>query len=402
MNEVAPSLASLLEYAKGFETAVILHSDGFADPHGKFELLAGFSNDPIPENTSFPHGEGLWLGFLAYDLKQELHGLSGRHPALVPVPDQFWFQPQQWIRLDRDGNCTHNLSNPVLETPRREPVYSGNIQWNCRTSLSQYLSDVESIRQQIINGDFYEMNHCIEWVASGAAEFNPVQAAIRLAETAPAPFGAFVKLGNRFLISASPERFLRRNGDILLSEPIKGTRKRLADPIADGLLKQELQQNEKDRSENIMITDLVRNDLSIVCQPGSVVVPELCSIRSFSHVHQMVSVVQGHLHTGMDFSEIIRATFPMGSMTGAPKNMVMQETERYENFKRGWYSGSVGWYEGGEFDLSVVIRSLQYDADTGKLGYHVGGAIVFDSDAAAEYEECAVKAAGILSALQKP
>jgi para-aminobenzoate synthetase component 1 len=160
-----------------------------------------------------------------------------------------------------------------------------------------------------------------------------------------------------------------------------------------------LEQSEKDRAENIMIVDLVRNDLSRVCKAGTVKVEELCQVYSFEHVHQMISTVRGELQDSVSLQDIWMATFPMGSMTGAPKRAVMEHIDRYEDFARGLYSGSVGWMWGDDFDFNVVIRALQYDASSQLLGYHVGGAITFDSSPQAEYQECLDKAAGIRRAL---
>ena len=245
-----------------------------------------------------------------------------------------------------------------------------------------------------MDGDFYEMNHCIAFTAT--SEIDPYQAFLALNAIAPAPFASFVKDGDRYLLCASPERFVGLKNGTLYSQPIKGTRKRAHDD-RDSERVNELRNSEKDRAENVMIVDLVRNDMSRVCDAGSVVVPELCEVYTFSHVHQLISTVEGRLKHGMGLKDILHATFPMGSMTGAPKIAVMQHTEGLENFSRGLYSGTVGYVWKGSMDLNVVIRSLLYQSKTHELQYAVGGAITYDSVAEDEYQECLDKAETVLS-----
>jgi para-aminobenzoate synthetase component 1 len=221
-----------------------------------------------------------------------------------------------------------------------------------------------------------------------------------LNSVAPAPFTTFFKYHDKYLLCASPERFLAKQNHILIAQPIKGTRKRRADVFTDSQIAEALANSEKDRAENIMIVDLLRNDLSRVCVPGSVVVSELCKVYSFSHVHQMISTVIGEIKPEIEFADVLKATFPMGSMTGAPKIQVMKDIERFENFSRGWYSGCLGYWENGDFDLNVVIRALQADTKSENMYYHVGGAITYDSVPEEEYQECLQKAAGLLQALK--
>jgi para-aminobenzoate synthetase component 1 len=233
---------------------------------------------------------------------------------------------------------------------------------------------------------------------------DPYDSFLLLHRKAPAPFSVFLKDGDRYLLCASPERFFGKRGDLVFSQPIKGTRPRVfrsgtsvLDSIRDSEVAQELESSEKDRAENIMIVDLVRNDLSKVCEIGSVVVPECCAVYSFSHVHQLISTVEGRLNSAVNLDDLIRATFPMGSMTGAPKISVMQHTDQLESFARGIYSGTIGYIWKDEMDFNVVIRALQYDAQTKVLAYAVGGAITYDSVAEDEYQECLDKASAVLS-----
>jgi para-aminobenzoate synthetase component 1 len=199
----------------------------------------------------------------------------------------------------------------------------------------------------------------------------------------------------------SPERYLKKEGKTILSQPIKGTAKRYPDnPELDLKNLNALKDSEKERAENIMVVDLVRNDLSKICEHGSVHVDELCKVYSFPQVHQMISTVSGTLRDDVQFSDAVKATFPMGSMTGAPKKKVMELIERYEKSKRGLFSGSIGYITPyNDFDFNVVIRSVLYNAATRYLSFHTGSAITFSSDPEKEYEECLLKAAAIKKAL---
>jgi para-aminobenzoate synthetase component 1 len=207
---------------------------------------------------------------------------------------------------------------------------------------------------------------------------------------------AFVKSDGHYLCSASMERFLRLLGNRIMSQPIKGTRGRSVEMASDQALKLELSLSLKDRAENVMIVDLVRNDLARVCETGSIAVPELFGVYTFEHVHQMISTVEGILKPEMKLPDILRATFPMGSMTGTPKIAAMKHIEYLEDFKRSWYAGSAGYIKpGGDFDLNVIIRSLCYNHETEMISYASGGAITIDSRPEEEWEECLVKARAI-------
>lgn len=392
-------LKQLLQVAQRLRHAVILCSHGFQDSFGKYEIMAGFGAKKTYASPDEMESDSLKIGFISYDFKNKIEQLDSRNPEKIPVPDFYFFEPELFFTLDRDGNILSNFDlNSETEIGEYYPEKTTGIQWH-GPDRNAYLETIGKIREDIRNGEYYELNYCTEWHANGAEKFNPFSAFGRLSEETPAPFSAFVRYEDTFLLCSSPERFLSRNGRQLVSQPIKGTRKRAGDPHSDSLIRTELMTSEKDRAENVMITDLVRNDLSRCCKAGTVEVDELCGIHTFSHVHQMISTVTGELNDGAGLADIIRATFPMGSMTGAPKVNVMQHIEKYENFRRGWYSGSVGYVMKDRFDLNVVIRSLQFDASKGIVAYHVGGAITYDSLAESEFEECLTKAAGLRKAL---
>jgi para-aminobenzoate synthetase component 1 len=216
-----------------------------------------------------------------------------------------------------------------------------------------------------------------------------------------APFSCYFKFDGKYLLSASPERFLKKQGSKLISMPIKGTARRGKNIEDDLALRRKLLADQKERSENVMIVDLVRNDLSRSSVEGSVKVEELFGIKTFPQVHQMVSTITGVLRDDVHFVDAIRNAFPMGSMTGAPKVRAMELIEQYEKSKRGLYSGAVGYITPeGDFDFNVVIRSLLYNSLNHYLSFHVGSAIVFDSAPEKEYEECLLKAKALIQVLK--
>jgi para-aminobenzoate synthetase component 1 len=251
----------------------------------------------------------------------------------------------------------------------------------------------------IHRGDIYEANFCQEFYAQ--AKLNSLETYFKLNKIAQAPFSTFLKNGDKFLLSSSPERFLKKEGLDITSQPIKGTTKRSEHPEKDEHLKTVLESDPKERSENIMIVDLVRNDLSKIAQKGTVNVTELCQIHSFKQVHHMISTVQAKALPTISPVNIIAATFPMGSMTGAPKISAMKIIEALENTKRGLYSGGVGYFTpNGDFDFNVVIRSILYNASKSYLSFSVGSAITSKSTPENEFEECLVKAKAMRSVLE--
>ena len=281
---------------------------------------------------------------------------------------------------------------------------SGNIGFDglikARVSRTEYIENVEAIKQHIQRGDIYEMNYCQEFYAE-SSELNTLEVFRALNHISNAPFSCYLKIGNCYLISASPERFIKKDGSHIISQPIKGTQRRSADKEEDARLKAELFENQKERSENVMIVDLVRNDLSRIAKKDSVKVDELFGVYTFDQVHHMISTISCELRKDKVLKDIFEATFPMGSMTGAPKIRAMELIEKFEQTKRGLYSGAVGYISPeGDFDFNVVIRSMQYNALNKYLSFMVGGAITIGSDAELEYEECLVKAKALFEVLE--
>nr|MDQ3073301.1 anthranilate synthase component I family protein [Bacteroidota bacterium] len=259
----------------------------------------------------------------------------------------------------------------------------------------------DALRDHIREGDVYEVNLCQEFYADGV-EIDPGALFRRLVQLSPNPFSGFLRFGEKYVISSSMERFLKKEGKMLISQPIKGTTKRTGDPNKDTELRERLYKDEKERAENLMIVDLVRNDLSRSCIPGTVKVAELFGIYPYTRVFHMVSTVSGEMLPDVHWVDALRSAFPMGSMTGAPKVMAMALIEKYEKSKRGVYSGSVGYITpSGDFDFNVVIRTFLYNAKDKYISLHAGSAITYDSDPRQEYEECLVKIESLLEALNE-
>lgn len=267
------------------------------------------------------------------------------------------------------------------------------------TSREDYLKQVFALKQHIQRGNIYEINFCVEFFAE-AVSIDPFSVFQKLYKLSKAPYSALLKMGDEFIICTSPELFLQKEGEMLSSKPIKGTAKRGNSPEQDQLLKNQLQNNIKERTENVMAVDVARNDLSMLAQRGTVRVNQLYNIESFETVHQMVSTVSCRLRPELEFADIIKATFPMASMTGAPKLRAMTLIDEFENFKRNSYSGTMGLVDArGDFTLWVIIRSIFYNEKTKRLSIAVGSAITYLSDPEKEYEECLLKAAAMLEVL---
>lgn len=351
-----------------------------------------------------------WIfGHLGYDIKNQIENLHSTHPDSIQFPDLFFFVPAFILSLKEqtlfievyDGSDPSSIYESIKASPAVVSVPQPSVSVQPKMTRQKYIATIEQLKQHIQRGDCYEINFCQEFYAIDTV-IEPLSLYQQLTKVSPNPFACYYRLEDKYLLCASPERFLQKKGDHLLSQPIKGTIPRNQfDPEADQKLIEQLQNSEKDKSENVMVVDLVRNDLSKVCQQGSVKVTELFGIYSFPQVHQMISTVEGTLDDSHQFTDIIKACFPMGSMTGAPKKRVMELIEQYEQSKRGLYSGAVGYISPtGDFDFNVVIRSILYNSSNQYLGYQVGGGITFYSDPEKEYEECLIKAAAIKKVLE--
>jgi len=409
----------MLNWANRFNIFCLLDNQQYHFETPAFEcLLAVGCREKIAINagnafatlTQFYSKQNDWLfGHIGYDIKNEVEQLGSQNFDGIKFPDICFFVPEIILQLNNQQltifyeegtaeeiiDAIKNASGIVKALPIN-PVYIKS-----RFTKTEYIDSVNTVRQHILRGDCYELNFCQEFFAEDIS-IDPLSVYHHLVDFSPNPFSALYKLNDKYCICASPERYLKRTGNKIISQPIKGTAKRdLQDAATDDANKQALINSAKERSENVMVVDLVRNDLSKICIEDSVHVTELMGIYSFPQVHQMISTVSGEVTSETNWIDIIKATFPMGSMTGAPKKKVMQLIEQFEKTKRGLFSGAVGYIKpDGDFDFNVVIRSILYNQTTEYLSFQVGSAITFYSDAEKEYEECLLKAEAIVKVLE--
>ncbi len=395
----------MLSWVSRFNICCFLDNQQFPSSYHSYECLAGAgaTNIFVPEHnflpalTNFLTQHDDWIfGHFNYEL------FAKEEPAESDsFPTYLLFVPEVVLQLFADrlviGVLTGNAAAIYAAICVQPLSDQGSIvQFQANIARKQYLDTVAQLQQHIKKGDCYEINFCQSFVATGVIE--PTNVFQQLTRFSPNPFSAFYRVFDHFLLSSSPERYMKKQGNRLISQPIKGTSARdITDEAKDKDLRQTLQLSTKDRSENVMIVDLVRNDLSKICLPGTVRVEELFGIYTFTHLHHLISTISGVLQPGAGLPEVLEATFPMGSMTGAPKKKVMELIARYENGKRGIYSGTVGYISPEkDFDFSVVIRSLVYDQKAQQLSFHVGSAITTYSDPEKEYEECLLKGAAMM------
>lgn len=406
----------MLDWISRFNICCFLDSHQYLLPGNTRECIAAAGSisctharyNFIKDTGTFVNSHSDWIfGHLAYDLKNEIEeGFQSSHPERIGFPDAFFFVPEYVLILDQTSvniGSTHDDHGNVFEEilhVTRQNINRNNFQVLERLSREEYLSTIEKLKEHILRGDCYEINFCQEFYAQQAI-IDPVAVYRDLSAISPNPFSAFYRNGERYVVCASPERFLKKTGRRIMSQPIKGTAPRdIENQNNDRRYGKELSTSEKDRSENVMIVDLVRNDLSKVCVEGSVKVDELFGVYAFPQVHQMISTVSGELREGVEFEDIIRASFPMGSMTGAPKKKVMELIERYECSRRGIFSGAIGYVDPEkDFDFNVVIRSIMYNNHEQYLSFLAGSGITFYSDPKKEYDECHWKASAIKKVL---
>lgn len=411
-----------MQWAQQFDEVAWLDSNGYEQGHGSYEAILAVDAftavktdhheafDKLEEYQSIAND---WLfGYLSYDLKNDVERLHSNNDDGLHFPDLYFFQPKKLFlfsenevealylnfvsdELDTDWQDILNVSISKGELTMDPPV-----KIRLRTSKDSYFGKVNEMLRHIERGDIYEANFCQEFYAEEAI-IDPLRTFEHLNAISRPPFATFLKLDKHFALSASPERYLKKEGATVISQPIKGTAKRIPNALEDQKMVEHLANDPKERSENIMITDLVRNDLSRFANKGSVVVEELCKIYTFEQVHQMISTIRCEVDTDLSPVTLIRKTFPMGSMTGAPKISAMKIIEALEDAKRGLYSGAVGYFApNGDFDFNVVIRSILYNSENRYVSYSVGGAITAKSIPENEYEECLVKAKAMREVLE--
>ncbi|MFT3885018.1 MAG: anthranilate synthase component I family protein [Flavobacteriales bacterium] len=376
-----------------------------ADEDRWYILLA--PDDAVVRDGPVPGDGRWWFGHIGYDEKNELEDLHSRHPAQDGFAQRGWICASVAIELGGGHAVLHaeevhrkegeRLLRALLAPPVDVPA-PPFVQWDRHTSHAQYIEYLRRLLGHIQRGDIYEINYCTQRTAR-LPGFDPYGAFARLLAHSDAPFAGFYRLADRYALCASPERFLRIDGDRVIAQPMKGTRPRNADPGRDTALAHELATDAKERSENIMALDVARNDLSRIAASGTVQVDELCAVKSYRNVHQLVSTVSARLRSDCSPMDAVRVSFPMASMTGAPKLRAMQLIDEVEDMRRGLFSGTLGFFKpDGSADLNVVIRTVTYEATTGRASLISGGAITNASDPQAEWEECELKARSVLNA----
>ena len=407
----------LLNWAKRFNNFCFLDNNNYAFEKASFECTLAVGSGPaislhagsaFTDLKKFYNTNPTWLfGHFSYELKNETELLPMDQPSSIDFGPGSFFIPSVMVKV-KDGMAfiTSIHDEPAIvfaeiekSTAQITPVVKTNVFIKSNTSHEEYIEIINKLIRHIHRGDCYEINYCQNFFADDAS-IDPVYIYKKLIDVSPTPFAALYKMGDKYCICASPERYLRKTGDTILSQPMKGTSRRLQDAAKDVKSREYLLNSTKEKSENVMVVDLVRNDLSKVCVEGSVKVDELFGVYSFPQVHQMISTISGKLKAGVHWTKAIKATFPMGSMTGAPKKRVMELISSYESVPRGLFSGSIGYIDpDGNFDFNVVIRSIFYDSKALKLSFYAGSGITFYSNAEDEYQECMLKAAAIINVL---
>ena len=374
---------------------------------GKRKLIDTSSSDSLADiQQAHDESPDLFLGYMGYDLKNQLENLSSNHTDSTDFPATQFFVPEHILLFENDRLIIHSDSDPdkilvqIMQATVKEAVDPRESDLTQDISRDTYIENVNLLRKHIYEGDMYEINYCLHYALKNYGQ-PPALLYDRLTASSPMPFSCFFRLGDHYLVSASPERFLKKEGNRLISQPIKGTARRSQDPLEDRRITRMLRNDEKEQAENMMIVDLVRNDLAKSSITGSIKVEEIFGIYSFAYLHQMISTVTSTLAADTPFTSAIRHAFPMGSMTGAPKVKVMELIEEFEDKKRGIYSGAAGFITpAGDFDFNVVIRSLFGNLSNDSLRFSVGSAITYDSVPELEYEECLLKAHAILKILR--
>ena len=404
----------LLAWGQQYDTIAFLDSNTYKQQYSSYDAILAVEEftsiktdyyqafEQLKEYQSYT--KDYLFGYLSYDLKNDTEALNSKNFDGLQFPDLYFFQPQKIIFIKSneiifsylrmvDDEIEDDFEQIINgETFRDKSKQDNNLKVKLRIHKDEYHAKVTKVIDHIKRGDIYEANFCQEFYVENAT-INPLDTYNQLNKISQPPFATYFKNDELFLLSASPERYIRKEGNKIISQPIKGTAKRYVDAIEDEKAAFDLARDEKERSENIMIVDLVRNDLSRTAKKGSVKVEELCKVYSFKQVHQLISTVVSEIKEDIHPVDVIRDTFPMGSMTGAPKISAMKIIEELEETKRGLYSGSVGYFTpDGDFDFNVVIRSILYNEEKKYISYSVGGAITAKSTPEKEYEECLLKA----------
>ncbi len=420
--------SQLLTWSQPYHEAVWMDSNEYHEAYSSFDAVLAvdamtciqtdFQEAFLKLKEYQTHTKDWIFGYLSYDLKNAIEDLKSENFDGLHFPELYFFQPKKLFLFKGDTVEMHYLNvvaddmdddlnnichcEPVLsaESDEERSYFLNEIVIKPRISKTDYLSKVNTMLEHIYHGDIYEANFCQEFYIENT-QINPLETYWKLNSISKPPFATFIKLNDKYLLSASPERYLKKTGTKIISQPIKGTAKRSKDSVEDKRLKEQLAIDEKERSENIMIVDLVRNDLSKTAKKGTVKVVELCQVYTFPQVHQMISTISSEIEETEHPVHVLESTFPMGSMTGAPKISAMKIIETLEETKRGVYSGAVGYFTpDSNFDFNVVIRSILYNHSQQYVSFSVGSAITAKSNPLKEYEECLIKAKAMREVLE--
>ncbi len=415
VDNVSKFKEQLLLWAQQFDTVLWLDSNNYNQQYSSFEGALAVEEFTSIKTDYFNAFEKLKeyqtttkdyiFGYISYDVKNDVEQLSSKNLDVLDFADLYFFQPQKLFFIKGNSIEFHYLKmidneieSDFKSIDNSEPSQKisddleNNIKIKLRIHKDEYYQKVNKVLDHIKRGDIYEANFCQEFYAENST-INPLKVYSHLNKISTPPFATFLKMEHQYILSASPERYIKKEGNKIISQPIKGTAKRLRSKVDDDKIASNLSRDLKERSENVMIVDLVRNDLSKTANIGSVKVEELCKVYTFKQVHQMISTVVSDISITTHPVEVLQSTFPMGSMTGAPKVSAMKIIENLEESKRGLYSGTIGYFTPeGDFDFNVVIRSILYNAEKKYISYSVGGAITAKSIPEKEYEECLLKA----------
>ncbi len=411
---------NLLAWSQQFREIIFLDNNNYSQLYSNFEcvlavdaftsLKTDFQN-AFEDLKQYQQTTKDWLfGYLSYDLKNDVEALESNNYDGLQFADLYFFQPKKvfllrgnTLEMDYLKMCDDEMDddlNDIKKFVTTIDLIPNVIEIKQRIPKEKYLEKVAVMLEHIHKGAIYEANFCMEFFAENVV-LNPIEKYNKLNEISKPPFATFFKNNKQFLLCASPERYLKKDGELLISQPIKGTSKRFSNAIEDEKSKNELASNPKERAENIMITDLVRNDLSKTAKKGTVKVEELCWVYSFLQVHQMISTISSQIKEEFTAIDVLKSTFPMGSMTGAPKISAMKIIEELEETKRGLYSGAIGYFTpNNDFDFNVIIRSILYNQENKFASFSVGSAITSLSIPEMEYEECLLKAKAMFEILQ--
>ena len=419
IDNIQKTKEHLLLWSQQFDTVTWLDSNNFKQQYSSFDCALAADEFTSIKTDYYNAFEKLKeyqsitndyiFGYISYDVKNDVEQVSSKNFDGLDFADLFFFQPQKLIfikgntiefhylkMVDDEIENDFDVIKNYNEKNNFDDSFSKNSQDNIKIKLrihkDEYHSKVNKVLEHIKRGDIYEANFCQEFYAENST-INPIEVYKHLNDISEPPFAVFLKIEHQYLLSASPERYIKKEGNKIISQPIKGTAKRLRSKIDDDKIASDLARDLKERSENVMIVDLVRNDLSKTAKIGSVKVEELCKVYTFKQVHQMISTITSEINQNTHPIDVLQSTFPMGSMTGAPKVSAMKIIENLEETKRGLYSGTVGYFTpNGNFDFNVIIRSILYNEEKKYISYSVGGAITAKSIPEKEYEECLLKA----------